>query len=527
MSKQIIAILLLFFCLVLPIFGQDSLYFFRSGGILHREAVKNIDSLVFLPPNHYTQQRSSEILEKLISKPELSLFTLLLLQCGYEDFLSDKTIWAPSNQAIGQALISDSNFFDPVHVRRLVEHHLSKGRYLSGSQPLGESRLQLFSQKKVTVSNGGDGISIEGIHPMESNIRVADAAIHVLNKCIPYQNSIWEHICETTSLDTLRSYLESFSAIDAADEYGFDALAPSTNIFSREVAAIANNDSAYTMLLPSNQACHDAYQRLLPLCKATTAKTQDLNTKWYVLRELIFAGKRNLPLTDSVLYSGSGRLYRNPNNLFAASSGTVSLSNGQGYPVNTLVNFDATVWNREVRIEAENSSLLHSIYNYTSSVESSLGAPFKLSDDRYLKLTSTTNSSLQILSANFYLPNLLAGSYDIYVVFVPTVISDTTDKRPYKVDIYQSSTMNSAFPTYTKIGVTNTTSPTQVTKLLVASKYALANANLQFKRSYVSGSTDSPINGIRIRNMAGTNATELKNYNRNLRIDCILLVPVE
>jgi hypothetical protein len=114
--------------------------------------------------------------------------------------------------------------------------------------------------------------------------------------------------------------------------------------------------------------------------------------------------------------------------------------------------------------------------------------------------------------------------YNIYVGFVPTFITDTTDRRPYKLDFYYTSNgdVASGSPTFTKLNTTNVlTNPITSTKVLVAEGF-------QFPACTIDLSTNTSTKyQLKIRNMCGTTVAETKNYNRTLRIDYVLLEPVE
>ena len=147
---------------------------------------------------------------------------------------------------------------------------------------------------------------------------------------------------------------------------------------------------------------------------------------------------------------------------------------------------------------------------------------FNISGGYFLNCKPTSTSSLIPLYVNVPIPNVFSMKYNVYVVFVPTVISDTTDKRPYKINFYLSTNANATSPMYTQLGASNQlTNATSITKLLVASNYEFTNSNIVHDPNSTSKIT------IRVRNMGGVSTTELKNYNRNMRIDYILLQPVE
>jgi len=71
-----------------------------------------------------------------------------------------------------------------------------------------------------------------------------------------------------------------------------------------------------------------------------------------------------------------------------------------------------------------------------------------------------------------------------------------------------------------------------VTKVLVAKNYEFTTANITnggyLIRSLIPQGLSSPTTvGLKIRNVGGTSATEIKNFNRAMCIDCVILEPVQ
>ena len=169
----------------------------------------------------------------------------------------------------------------------------------------------------------------------------------------------------------------------------------------------------------------------------------------------------------------------------------------------------------------------------------SIGTGFNISKGYYVRLDPTTSSSISKLFVMFPIPNTLSAKYDIYCVFVPTSIVDPTDVRPNKVKFYLSYVnssgvqvtnatvdINHTVQLPSKVSAVFTTTPTsQPEEMLVVSGFQFPYANLVKRPDYISSLL--PTVSLRVENASGVSSTELAAFNRTLRIDCIILKPVQ
>jgi hypothetical protein len=196
-------------------------------------------------------------------------------------------------------------------------------------------------------------------------------------------------------------------------------------------------------------------------------------------------------------------------------------------------------WFKEVRVEAENSKSGRVTSNYSGVSVSSIGTGYNISEGYYLRLDPTSQSSLSKLFVTFPITNTLAAKYNIYCVFVPTSIVDTTDKRPYKVQFYLSyinsagvAVTNASIDANNTVQLPSKTSATFITtpsmqpqKMLVVSGFQFPYCNLVNRSDYISSLASTV--SLKVQNAAGVSTSEVANYNRTLRIDCIILEPVQ
>ena len=300
-------------------------------------------------------------------------------------------------------------------------------------------------------------------------------------------------------------------------------------------------DSIYTTIIPDDNAWNDAYDRISPfyntLEKDGGVEAQMANTKWTIVRDLVFRKRLTPPLADGALYSTYGHKFLHPDSLFMGSDQYV-LSNGYAYRTSKLWHNPADSWFKEIRVEAETfSETTGQKSNYTISSVSSLGSSLDVSNQHYITCDPMTSSSISKLFVKFPIPNTLSAKYNIYVVFVPTAVVDTSDHRPYKVNCYLSYVnSNGKVVTDSKLTLAaNTTNPDKMTKMLVAKNFEFPYCNIVDQPDMVNSTLTSLTSTnkkyttvyLKVENAAGVTTADLAAFNRKIRIDCIILEPVQ
>jgi hypothetical protein len=389
----------------------------------------------------------------------------------------------------------------------------------------------MYSGKTFSFIKTIDGYELAGNRLLKTDIRVFYSQIHIVAGMNPNPLNIWEYIGKEEGLDSLRSYINSITTMKLFSNVYFNGIFRDTitlpqNNLLEYLAKINLEDSIYTVLLPDNEAFKEAYNHIIPFCQFPAGVSENANAaKWMMLRELIFRDKLSLPTNKDFIYSVSGTKYDHPDSMFLSSITKTELSNGIAYKVHHLKAFELGFQKRPIRIEVEDR-LLNKVTsnNYELNSVTNKNPEFEISNNKYMLCKPTSSSSLSPLNIFVPLLNTYAMKYNIYVGFVPTFITDTTDRRPYKLDFYYTSNgdVASGSPTFTKLNTTNVlTNPITSTKVLVAEGF-------QFPACTIDLSTNTSTKyQLKIRNMCGTTVAETKNYNRTLRIDYVLLEPVE
>ncbi|MDP4277782.1 MAG: fasciclin domain-containing protein [Bacteroidota bacterium] len=488
----------------------DSLFFYKSGKIVFGYPLTDIDSVTFVPIDYYALKDAETVFKTIQSMPELSIFAEMLQKAGYEKKLDYKTIWAPVNGALAGVDLNDLTA-----VRKILDNHISdKAITTTALLHSWDGSIRMLNLKKLYFTGQGTDYQIGGAHFLQADICAVHSIIHTLKEKIPYPNNIWEFITlppeQGDGMDTLRSFVRSINKA-------------SNDILTYLGKLDDENDYSYcTAILPTDQACLDAYNKLFPYCKAPLSQggltKQIENTKWMIVRDLFFKGSYRFPFTDSTLTSTFGTMFNHPNTAFGGITSTIWLSNGMAHRLNHLRQYDSIDVLKPVKIEAESVAGIYPAHLDTMTISNS-DTNFDISNGRYLRCLSNATSFLQKVELTFSLMNLKPHKYAVYAVFVPSCLDDSTDSRPYKLNFimtYIDSTGQTKTNLLLQGAVTN---PSQVTKIQVAKE-----VNIPYY-AVVHNPNTNPLEKFKI--VSSVLSSEKEIYSRSFRVDYILLEPLE
>jgi len=500
--------------------------------------------------DHYyaeiTGKSELSVYEYLKSQPELSKFTQMVELTGYDKMLSENqtfTVWAPTNTSLEAFDMNNTDV-----LLKTVRNHIT--RFSIPSSGISSKPILMMNNKWVNFGRNAGVLNLAGKVVTRNDIAVKNGMIHVIGDYVPYVMNIWEYIAIAPGIDSLRNYFNSLTRREFDPQASYvdgvlmDSVFNITNRVLTRLARLNSEDSTYTALLPDNQAWTTAYNRISPFFKTLPedggAEAQRTNTQWTLVRDLFFSRSITLPLSSDSIRSTHGSRLSNASQLFPVSIPT-QLSNGLTYTTSSLNHKPAETWRNVIRIEAENASFGRTQKDYEISNFSSVGTGADVSGGFYINARALSNLGTARLWINFPIPNTLSGKYNIYCVFVPIYLTDTLNLRTNKVrfsinyDYVPGVRRDSVWIGNT--GFTKTvgtarqfvTDPRRISRVLVAENYEFPFSNL-FTQAGRSGDliTGNRIRvGLRVENAAGTTTTERLNHSRDLRIDCIILEPVE
>jgi len=489
--------------------------------------------------SHYaavTAEKSDLNLYEYISQdPSLSTFTTMLQLAGYDTILNKSqtyTVWAPVNTAL-----QDVNLNDTSKVKELVENHIARFSYTTSG--VSSKSIFMLANKIIVFAGSGTTYTFGGKNIIKSNIGTENGIIHYVENYVPYLPNIWEFIGKTAGLDSLKKYLYSNSketfdlaasgkdiGTDANGQLLYDSVFTITNKILNRLGNLNKEDSLYTAILPDNDAWIDAYNRIKPYYNTLAidggANKQRESVQWAIVKDLVFRKQVITPTSYDSLVSTSNNVFHQPAYLFDGVKTPVS--NGLVY-VNNLLKFKATEsWHKEIRVEAESVSFteIGTKSNMDIFPRTSLGSGFIISKDKYIFAQNTATNNISPVFLRFPIPNTLSAKYDVYCVFVPASISKATDLRPSRANFYL--TYIDALGKEVKdkkITVTNNeTDPNQPTKMFVT--------QIEFPFSNILDyETLNPAVSVNLKVENAVKTSETVKYNRDMRVDCIILEPVQ
>ena len=467
-------------------------------------------------------------------------FAAQVRQAGYADLLASSqalTVFAPTQGT------------DAADVRRMVANHIARHTYpTSTPQTVG---VEMLNGKIYAFdANGGFAGTAIGL----ANQKADNGLVHQIATPIPYVNNIYEHIEDRPELSSLYQFIHQFDEVKFdvdnsveidIDELGrpvYDSVFVSYNRLLEHpvygLGAIAREDSAYTMLLPTNDAWQQAYERMAPAFAVYDAdqtvadSIQDLRTRLAIVADLVY--RQAIEGADSVV-STTGSVVHSPADLVSGATRQAA-SNGTVYLCPTL-NYDGLeTWNKPISVEAEQqngrtyNNTLTSVYQRSVTASSMVEGVSGESYIEVMPISTATNPTVI-----FDIPGILAGTYNVYCVFLPATVEGATAELDSTKVNFTLTYLNSNGRTATKRPTTAearelVTSGTDVTCMLALKGVEIPVSNTT-DRLWLMDDTNDPTTLTTTTQLTiTTNVTAREfssgTYSRSFRLDRIIFEPV-
>lgn len=475
--------------------------------------------------------------EYIKTREDLSIFAQMLEKYGYDKLLSTSqtyTVWAPTN-----ASLAGIDLNNELLVKRIVQNHITQ--FSIATVGAKTAPFTMLNGKLLPFEKASPGFGFGGTSVLETDLAMKNGVVHVIGEYVPYKLNVWEFMDETPGLDSVKNYVQSLTKMVYDPEASYnsegvfvDSVFYEYNPVLYKLCRMKSEDSTYTAVFPGNAAWSEKYAQIFPYFKTIPASggvaTQVANTKWTLVQDLFYNSRLEYPvIADSAYLTTNENSITNLNEVLAENQ-VHELSNGLAYTTNSLKYKAVDSWHKEIRVEAETIVGVDSLKsNYNLSYTTAVGSSMNVSERGYLTAVPATTSSLSRLWAKFPIPNTLSAKYNVYCVFVPTKIVDEADLRPYKVNFYL--TYRDATGKIIKDSpvtvASNITDPNNITKMLVLQNY-------QFPFSNIVGSGDADdvdapkeVTSVLLRVENAATTRETATYNRTIRIDCVILEPVQ
>lgn len=519
--RKLLVFLLHSIVFLFPAFSNDSIYFYKADEIIYSQAINNIDSITFASDADYRHARSLFVLKTLENNKSTSDFASWIVTAGMQLELDSATIWVPNSATMS----SYSHITDVQFIRRFVSNHISRTSQMVYMID-GVLDIKMYGGKIHQLKHGSNA-TINEVEIESRNQTVALSVFHILKGNVPYHDNIWEYISSESGHDKMKAFVNSYNTLKHDSVSGVDVL---YNPLKEIYPFLTDETKSNTVFIPDDTAWDEAWNALLPYYGDQTSKA--------VFQHLFFPGELYPGSLDTVLTSYSNHCFSNPERLFEGAV-PVKLSNGIGYKTSHLDAYNPAYNDySKIVIEAEQGAWGRSQTNYNLNVVAHTSDSLMVSDGHFISATATSTLSTALLSVIFPIPNTIIGKYNIYCVFAPANIINADNLKPYKV-IFALKNTNAVNPSELYVGVNNSlittnsqavkfiTNPTGMTKMLVYENYEFTKSNVFLSTESFTSAENSIDFQIRVRNAAGTTASEKQNFNRDINIDCIILERVE
>ena len=518
--------------------------------------------------------------QNIESNANLSQFASLLKQTGYDQKLSASqtfTVWAPVNGSFDYNTLAAYN--NERLIREFLENHIARNNYLA-TGTIANS-VYMLNEKKMLFS-GSSNYSFQGIELDQKNLSSSNGTVHTIRGSVPFLSSIYESLNNYDfALDSISAYIHSYDEkkidetlskkgpVTNGEQTYLDTVYYEHNdLFLYYDAYINSEDSSYTMFLPTNRAWDSAMGYISKLCnyapqfdfmenvvdkkstKITIQNAQAMSdsiTRMCLMGGLVFNNNLydNKKLTtlaqgatlhcDSLMTTIEDKLYtEDAADLFVGAT-RVAKSNGVAWVTDSLRMPTWTVWNPEIRIEAEYSSYwagydkvndMPVVKEITQQNEEVGG---HVSNGYYIEVEPQSRAVNPDMY--FYLPNVRSAEYSVYVVFLPANINSkyyAGELKKNHVEFtvgYADASGKNTEVTFKDIDV-NVDSLLNVPGMTARIDTTYVG-DVTFPMSYLGLSTSEQKYAPYFRIRSRVNNKQTAIYDRTLRIDCIILRPKE
>ena len=531
---------------------------------------------------------SRTLMEMLDATPSLSRFAAAVRSVGLEPLLSSSqsfTVFAPDNEAMA-SFTADENALKQFLYNHICRYTYTQGDVAEAED--GLLRMKMLNGKYQNLTMTANGLLFGNVALVSNTQGASNGVVNTISTVVPFYSNIYEAIQrknqETDSLSrylTLRdqwTFLPDKSTVigvNERDETVYDSVFSFRNDWMRRYGDINLEDSVYTMLVPSNQAWKKQYAKLTQYFRAygegelrnpasglnitgtfaTKDAISDSLTRAHSLealtQDLVFRKALDVAHPDGdSLVSTNGNVFHSPAYLFEGAT-EYGVSNGRLFVTDDLKFRPEESWHREIRVEAENSSNYATQYVGSTSTGSVINYPQfagQVSENGFLVI-NPTQLTFQKTTVRFRLPATLSAAYNIYMVTVPASAVDTSlidsDKlrstrlKFYLRYVHEDGSLKEDAAIATPVDFNGTQTPTpidatnpafitdarNVNKMLIARNFRFPFANYTAS-AFQSATVDMPVTAFLRVESDVTKATDLAEFEKNMRIDCIILEPV-
>lgn len=526
------------------------------------------------------ETQNATLWKNIEKRGNLTQFAEILRKTGYDQRLDASqtyTVWAPEDDTFDyQTLLSYGN---ERLVKEFVENHIARNNYPASGEI--DKDVYMLNEKMMHFS-GKDSYLIQSLALSQINISGSNGTLHTLKARIPFLSNIYEALLNLDyPVDSVHDYIRSFDEkiIDESkskagpvlngEQTFLDTIYYEHNeMLSLFDAHINREDSSYTMLVPTNKAWADAQENIRQCCyylpsfkylvpgegRNTTTITikdaeamKDSVAKVFMMASLFYNNnlydnkklktlKEGTALNcDSLMTTLGYKMYaQDAANVFNNAK-RVEMSNGAVWVTDSLRIPSWTIYNPEIRLEAEHRNIqayysnLNGVPNVKEVAKQNEEVLGHVSNNCYIELEpQSKNVNPEIY---FYLPNVRSTTYNMYVVLVPANINSkyySGDLKPNLIDFtigYNDE--KGAHKQKVLETITVHVDSLNTGNGFTAKVDTVFAGEFTFPLSYLGLSSGTKRYAPFMRIRSKVTNTEAADYDRTLRIDCIILRPKE
>ena len=542
------------------------------GALFLASSCDESEGLKVTPEVPYADKTMFEVIS---SDAELTDFMAVLNACGAHcaDSLFNKsrvyTLWAPVNGTFNKdSLIAEVEAGERDNVfERFVQAHVSNHLRAANGKLDADNKILLLNDK-VTVFTGDhvNGYTFDGKEISEANIRVWNGVLHKIAAPAEYKYNIWEYLRSDARVDSVANFLYSFDVTEFSESQSIigpikdgqqtylDSVFVTNNKFLRAwegVGTLNNEDSVYTVYVPTNEV----WDEMLKVSdkhfnyNLKTTNPTSLNAE---KRDSMRHSKARLNLIKFMTYSNYEQRYvENPDSIMPAWQGSFKngrpeflkadveknvifskeLSNGTFKIVDKSPYSMFDLWHDTIKLEAEDENMRTYLAGGVGYIQSASKTQInkdsafldaKISGNRYFEAYSDKAAS----TVRYKIPDLLSASYNVALVVVPKNITNADvapeDLKPHEMQIKITQATGSNTVTLANHKDVHN-DPTRLDTVFLTEKDGSRSVVTVPYCEYYKTNKEADY-GVLIEVKSDGNT---KTYDRSIRLDAILFIPVE
>ena len=542
------------------------------GALFLASSCDESEGLKVTPEVPYADKTMFEVIS---SDAELTDFMAVLNACGAHcaDSLFNKsrvyTLWAPVNGTFNKdSLIAEVEAGERDNVfERFVQAHVSNHLRAANGKLDADNKILLLNDK-VTVFTGDhvNGYTFDGKEISEANIRVWNGVLHKIAAPAEYKYNIWEYLRSDARVDSVANFLYSFDVTEFSESQSIigpikdgqqtylDSVFVTNNKFLRAwegVGTLNNEDSVYTVYVPTNEVWdemlkvsdkHFNYNLKITNPTSLTAEKRDSmrhsKARLNLIKFMTYSNyeQRYVENADSIMPAWQGSFKNGrPEFLKADVEKNVifskELSNGTFKIVDKSPYSMFDLWHDTIKLEAEDENMRTYLAGGVGYIQSASKTQInkdsafldaKISGNRYFEAYSDKAAS----TVRYKIPDLLSASYNVALVVVPKNITNADvapeDLKPHEMQIKITQATGSNTVTLANHKDVHN-DPTRLDTVFLTEKDGSRSVVTVPYCEYYKTNKEADYGVlIEVKSDGST-----KTYDRSIRLDAILFIPVE